>query len=177
MKLQHVFLLLATLSIAFSQSPTSPPSNEPLFLSKYLPHSPGLARTLSRVDRTSLHHLRCVLRCVLISSARLSLRELFRLDHCRQALQQYDQFSVILLTTGNTYFWFLTAENSSSTAPVVVWLQGGPGASSLYGLFGEHGPFSVDADAKTLLSREYRWTKDFNMLYIGTLLPIDSGPH
>lgn len=37
------------------------------------------------------------------------------------------------------YFWFFPAQNGDANAPVVVWLQGGPGASSLFGLFGEIG--------------------------------------
>lgn len=31
----------------------------------------------------------------------------------------------------------------SETAPVLLWLQGGPGSTSLFGLFAEHGPYVV----------------------------------
>lgn len=44
-------------------------------------------------------------------------------------------------TNANMFFWYFPAAAQSETAPVVLWLQGGPGASSLFGLFTENGPF------------------------------------
>ena len=56
-------------------------------------------------------------------------------------------------------------QNNSESAPLVLWLQGGPGGSSLFGLFIEHGPFFVD-EALVLNEREISWSKKYNMLYI-----------
>lgn len=42
--------------------------------------------------------------------------------------------------------------NKYREKPLVLWLQGGPGASSLFGLFTENGPFFVDEDGVTLKS-------------------------
>uniref|UniRef100_A0A8C0IWS7 Carboxypeptidase n=1 Tax=Chelonoidis abingdonii TaxID=106734 RepID=A0A8C0IWS7_CHEAB len=39
----------------------------------------------------------------------------------------------------NLFFWFFPAEVQPEDAPVLLWLQGGPGGSSMFGLFVEHG--------------------------------------
>ncbi len=40
-------------------------------------------------------------------------------------------------------FRFVESQGSPSTDPVVLWLNGGPGCSSLDGMLSEHGPFRV----------------------------------
>jgi len=49
-----------------------------------------------------------------------------------------------------------------------VWLNGGPGCSSMLGLFVEHGPKIVDgADSKNhYKNNDYSWNKNANVLYI-----------
>lgn len=61
---------------------------------------------------------------------------------------------------------------SPKTAAVVLWLQGGPGATSLFGLFTENGPFRVTSN-KTLQMRKYSWTKAHSVLYIDN--PVGTG--
>ncbi|KAK9296016.1 hypothetical protein QLX08_009856 [Tetragonisca angustula] len=72
----------------------------------------------------------------------------------------------------NMFFWFFPALHNPKTAPVVLWLQGGPGATSMYGLFLENGPFIVTKN-KTLEMREYSWNKCHNLLYIDN--PVGTG--
>ncbi|XP_033223608.1 retinoid-inducible serine carboxypeptidase-like [Belonocnema kinseyi] len=53
--------------------------------------------------------------------------------------------------------------------PLVIWLQGGPGASSTgYGNFEEIGPLD-----RNLKNRNYTWVKDYNVLFIDN--PVGSG--
>jgi serine carboxypeptidase-like clade I len=77
------------------------------------------------------------------------------------------QFSGFLKVSGgsNMHYWFVESETAPENAPTVLWLNGGPGCSSLDGFIYEMGPFVVNKDL-TLTPREYRWNKMVNMLYI-----------
>ena len=68
-------------------------------------------------------------------------------------------------TSSYLYFWFFPAISGNTSAPLLLWLQGGPGESSLFGAFDENGPFSVDKDG-LLRSREATWNRNYHMLYI-----------
>ena len=41
------------------------------------------------------------------------------------------------------FYWFFAAQSGNENAPLIVWLQGGPGGSSLFGLFSEMGPYTL----------------------------------
>ncbi|CAH1392265.1 unnamed protein product [Nezara viridula] len=74
-------------------------------------------------------------------------------------------FTVNKTFNSNLFFWFFPSEVDTKNAPIVLWLQGGPGGSSLYGLLCENGPFSV-SDELTLKKRQYYWSQRFNVIYI-----------
>uniref|UniRef100_A0A8D0B6T3 Probable serine carboxypeptidase CPVL n=2 Tax=Salvator merianae TaxID=96440 RepID=A0A8D0B6T3_SALMN len=72
----------------------------------------------------------------------------------------------------NLFFWFFPAQVQPENAPVLLWLQGGPGGTSMFGLFVEHGPYVVHKNL-TLSERNFPWTSKFSMLYIDN--PVGTG--
>ncbi|KAJ4822923.1 hypothetical protein Tsubulata_048763 [Turnera subulata] len=56
------------------------------------------------------------------------------------------------------FYYFVESPQDSSSKPLVLWLNGGPGCSSLgFGAMEELGPFRVNSDGKTLYRNEYAW--------------------
>ncbi|KAK8780961.1 hypothetical protein V5799_017697 [Amblyomma americanum] len=85
--------------------------------------------------------------------------------------------------SSNIFFWFFPArplpkpafrfaQENPAVAPVVLWLQGGPGGSSMFGLFMEHGPYRVDKGG-ILRLRNATWAHRYSMLYVDN--PVGSG--
>ncbi|KAH6930251.1 hypothetical protein HPB50_012263 [Hyalomma asiaticum] len=72
----------------------------------------------------------------------------------------------------NLFFWFFPAMENPENAPVSLWLQGGPGTSSLFGLFAEHGPYLVDENGNAQL-RPFTWARTISMLYVDN--PVGAG--
>lgn len=97
------------------------------------------------------------------------------------------QFSGFLQADDENYlqmhYWFVEAEVNSEKAPLVLWFNGGPGASSLYGLMVELGPFLVSdlslsgpeyeaTGIPQLIYNPYGWQKVANVLALSIPPPV-----
>ncbi|KZF22774.1 putative carboxypeptidase S1 [Xylona heveae TC161] len=66
----------------------------------------------------------------------------------------------------NMWFWFFEARNNPTTAPLATWFNGGPGCSSMIGLFQENGPCHFVDGSSTPSLNQYSFNNYANMLYI-----------
>ncbi|KAF8820699.1 putative Serine carboxypeptidase 1 [Cardiosporidium cionae] len=77
------------------------------------------------------------------------------------------------------HYWFIESENSPSTDPIVLWMQGGPGSSGMLGLLTEMGPFSTNDNSFTnktsvpqIFENPWAWTKAANMIFFESPAPV-----
>ncbi|KAF0747662.1 hypothetical protein AaE_007642 [Aphanomyces astaci] len=63
------------------------------------------------------------------------------------------------------FYWLVESESNPSTDPLVLWLNGGPGCSSLGGFFTDLGPFVVQSDL-SVKRNPYAWNRKANMVFL-----------
>lgn len=87
------------------------------------------------------------------------------------------QFSGLLPVAGGSkhlHYWYVESERAPARDPLVLWLNGGPGASSLIGLFTELGSLVTNDDSTqrpldgvpALFYNPYSWSQVANLLYV-----------
>ncbi|KAK9268047.1 hypothetical protein L1049_010486 [Liquidambar formosana] len=65
------------------------------------------------------------------------------------------------------FYWFYEATTLPDDKPLVLWLNGGPGCSSVgYGATQEIGPFIVDINGQGLKFNPHSWNREANMLFL-----------
>uniref|UniRef100_A0A0D9XRW5 Carboxypeptidase n=1 Tax=Leersia perrieri TaxID=77586 RepID=A0A0D9XRW5_9ORYZ len=82
-------------------------------------------------------------------------------------------------TKVNLFYYFVRSEKDPEHDPLLVWLTGGPGCSSIYGLTHEIGPFQFTAQwyyrngFPKLIYRPETWTKTNNIIFVDS--PVGTG--
>ncbi|XP_027163394.1 serine carboxypeptidase-like 40 isoform X1 [Coffea eugenioides] len=86
------------------------------------------------------------------------------------SFKQYGGYITINATAGRAFYYYFTEAQDPKKAqdlPLLLWLNGGPGCSSLgYGAMQELGPFRVGSDGKTLYKNQYAWNHVANVLFL-----------
>jgi len=74
-------------------------------------------------------------------------------------------------TGSNLFYWFFESEQclgdqDPQEMPLVIWLNGGPGGSSLLGMFMENGPYLMQYnDSATIVENPNAWNQSAHILY------------
>ncbi|KAJ9243607.1 hypothetical protein DTO207G8_1686 [Paecilomyces variotii] len=66
----------------------------------------------------------------------------------------------------NTFFWFFESRHDPANAPLSIWMNGGPGSSSMIGLLQENGPCRVNPDSNSTYLNPWSFNNYVNVLYI-----------
>lgn len=64
------------------------------------------------------------------------------------------------------FFWFFESQHDPSTDPLTLWMNGGPGASSMLGLLQELGPCLVNDGANGTVYNPHGWTRNSSMIFV-----------
>ncbi|CAN6919088.1 unnamed protein product [Brassica oleracea] len=65
------------------------------------------------------------------------------------------------------FYWLFEASEDPVSKPLVLWLNGGPGCSSVgFGEAEEIGPFHIKSDGKTLYLNQHSWNQAANILFL-----------
>lgn len=75
--------------------------------------------------------------------------------------------------TGQLYFWYFPSQNPLAQDEITIWLNGGPGCSSLEGFLQENGPFSWQSGTFKPVQNPYSWVNLTNMVWIEQ--PVGTG--
>ncbi|XP_019084987.1 PREDICTED: serine carboxypeptidase-like 2 isoform X2 [Camelina sativa] len=76
------------------------------------------------------------------------------------------------------FYYFIKSERNPEEDPLLLWLSGGPGCSSISGLLYENGPLKMKLDVyngtlPSLVSTTYSWTKTSSIIFLDQ--PVGTG--
>lgn len=87
-------------------------------------------------------------------------------------VKQYSGYLDVEDEDKHFFFWAFESRNDPKKDPVILWLNGGPGCSSLTGLFFELGPARIGDDLKPV-HNPYAWNNNATVIFLDQ--PVNVG--
>ncbi|CAG8576989.1 7165_t:CDS:2 [Ambispora leptoticha] len=84
---------------------------------------------------------------------------------CDSSVKQYSGY-LDASSNKHFFFWIFESRNNPKTDPITLWLNGGPGCSSLTGLFFELGPCTVNDDGSDTFINPYSWNSNSTVIFL-----------
>ena len=82
------------------------------------------------------------------------------------------------------HYVLFESQHNPDTDPLILWLNGGPGCSSLIGFSYENGPFRFNTNRTSIQISNHSWNREANLLYIESpgsvgfsFGPVDNSDH
>ena len=101
-------------------------------------------------------------------------------EYCAGATSGYTGYLSTENDTKHFYFAYFESRSSPANDPLLMWINGGPGCSSMMGLFMEQGPCRVNEYGNGTNKNHYSWIEVANTFFldqpIGVGFSYDSGP-
>ncbi|KAI8366746.1 Alpha/Beta hydrolase protein [Radiomyces spectabilis] len=123
--------------------------------------------------------LHCVIALSLLFTATAQKAEDYKvtdlpgLDPDDNTLSQYaGHIAVSPETNGHLFFWMIEQVEKTTPEKLIIWLNGGPGCSSMDGLFLENGPFRIQQNL-SLAINPAGWQQYATMVYVDQ--PVGTG--
>ncbi|KAF8894827.1 carboxypeptidase C [Infundibulicybe gibba] len=91
---------------------------------------------------------------------------------CDPTVKQYSGY-LDIAQDKHLFFWFFESRTSPKDAPLILWLNGGPGCSSSTGLLFELGPCSVVDNGRNTTWNPYSWNTNANVIFLDQ--PVNVG--
>ncbi|KAF0697812.1 Aste57867_11527 [Aphanomyces stellatus] len=85
---------------------------------------------------------------------------------CDSTAQSSGHIKLTTKANAHYFYWFFESRGNPATDPLVLWLQGGPGGSSMFALLAENGPCSIGPDGASTTPNPISWTNHANVIWV-----------
>ncbi|OQS03019.1 serine protease family S10, partial [Thraustotheca clavata] len=84
---------------------------------------------------------------------------------CDTVFQESSYIKIPHKKDDNYFYWFFESRSNPAKDPLVLWLTGGPGGSSMVALLTENGPCTINENFNTV-SNPYSWTNNASVIWL-----------